>query len=114
MGWSTDGWEKGVIRQDDLDDAGVSISSTMRLRFIATDASPEGLVEAGLDAVLIQTIACESCVADFEGDGDLDAEDFFAFLDAFAASDDAADLEGDGDWDAEDFFLYLDAFANGC
>ncbi len=111
---STDGWQSAVIRQDALDAAGVNMSSTMRLRFIATDASPEGIVEAGLDAVLIQTVFCNTCVADFDGDGDIDADDFFAYLDAFAAGDDSADLEGDGDLDADDFFLYLDAFAAGC
>ena len=96
---TTNGWQNDVIRQDALDGAGVTSSSTMRLRFTATDASPEGVVEAGLDAVLIQTISCDAaCVADFDGDGDIDAEDFFAFLDAFAAGDDRADIEGDGTW----------------
>ncbi|MCB9845897.1 MAG: zinc-dependent metalloprotease [Phycisphaeraceae bacterium] len=53
---------------------------------------------------------CE-CTADLDEDGDADADDFFAFLDLFAAGADDADLDGDGDRDADDFFLYLDAFA---
>ncbi len=54
-----------------------------------------------------------SCPADIDGDGDLDAKDFFAYLDFFASGDDRADIDNDGDIDAEDFFAYLDLFANG-
>ncbi|MCB9845975.1 MAG: hypothetical protein H6811_08330 [Phycisphaeraceae bacterium] len=54
------------------------------------------------------------CLADIDGDGDADSDDFFGFLDLFVAGDDRADLDGDGDRDADDFFLYLDAFAAGC
>jgi len=57
---------------------------------------------------------CEGCVADIDGDGDADGDDFFAYLDLFAAGDPGADLDGDGDNDAGDFFLYLDAFVQGC
>lgn len=56
---------------------------------------------------------CE-CVADVDGDGDVDGEDFFGFLDQFASGDQGADLDGDGDRDANDFFLYLDLFEAGC
>ncbi len=111
---STASWQRYTITQDDLDAAGVSMSSTMRLRFTATDASPEGVVESGLDGVTIEILQCADCIADFEGDGDIDADDFFAFLDAFAASDPRADLDRDGDWDAQDFFAFLDAFVQGC
>ncbi len=54
--------------------------------------------------------ACETCVADLDCDGDSDADDFFAFLDLFAADDPDADLDADGDTDADDFFLFLDLF----
>ena len=55
------------------------------------------------------------CDADLDGDGDADADDFFDYLDAFAADDlDVCDIDGDGDCDADDFFDYLDQFAAGC
>ena len=54
---------------------------------------------------------CETCAADLDGDGDADADDFFAYLDLFASGDPGADLDGDGDNDADDFFMYLDLFA---
>ncbi|MCB9845978.1 MAG: YncE family protein [Phycisphaeraceae bacterium] len=64
------------------------------------------------DGASIITIA--GCPADIDGDGDADGDDFFAYLDLFAAGDSDADLDGDGDRDADDFFLYLDLFALGC
>ncbi|MCB9844965.1 MAG: hypothetical protein H6811_03115 [Phycisphaeraceae bacterium] len=54
------------------------------------------------------------CAADLDGDGDADGDDFFIYLDLFAAGDPDADLDGDGDRDADDFFAYLDLFALGC
>ena len=54
------------------------------------------------------------CAADIDGDGDIDAEDFFGFLDLFASGDGRADIDGDGDLDAGDFFAYLDLFSAGC
>lgn len=87
--------------------------------------------------LLIEPIV-ESCVVDMTGSGDpnnpdygvpngsLDVDDFFYFLDRFAAGDREADLTGssdpndstygrpDGDVDADDFFYFLDIFSQGC
>ncbi len=58
---------------------------------------------------------CGGCPADLDGDGDADSDDFFLYLDAFAAGDLAVcDIDGDGDCDSDDFFAYLDLFAAGC
>ncbi len=58
---------------------------------------------------------CEDlCPADLDGDGDADADDFFMYLDLFAAGDDRADIDGDGDLDAKDFFAYLGLFTEPC
>ena len=54
------------------------------------------------------------CPADLTGDGVADSEDFFAYLDLFAAGDAGADITGNGTIDADDFFAYLDLFAAGC
>ncbi|TVS08469.1 MAG: hypothetical protein EA423_01335 [Phycisphaerales bacterium] len=54
------------------------------------------------------------CVADLNGDGVVDADDFFLFLTLFAAADPIADINGDGVIDADDFFAYLSLFAAGC
>ncbi len=57
---------------------------------------------------------CETCPADLDGSGVLDADDFFLYLDLFAAGDPRADITGNGVIDANDFFAYLDLFAAGC
>ncbi len=58
--------------------------------------------------------AIPQCPADLDGSGTLDANDFFTYLDLFAAGDPAADITGNGVIDANDFFAYLDLFAAGC
>ncbi len=56
-----------------------------------------------------------SCPADLDGDSDADADDFFFYLDAFAAGDAGiCDTDGDGDCEADDFFAYLDLFILPC
>ncbi len=54
------------------------------------------------------------CEADLDSDGDIDADDFFAYLDLFAADDLLADINGNGTIDSDDFFGYLDMFVEGC
>ena len=65
--------------------------------------------------VVFRLEGLDACPADLDGDGDTDAEDFFSYLDAFAAGDvETCDIDADQDCDAEDFFGYLDLFAAGC
>ena len=53
--------------------------------------------------------------ADLDAEGDVDSDDFFAFLDAFADGDArVCNIDGDGDCDAVDFFGFLDLFASRC
>ncbi len=83
----------------------------------AEDISESGVIVGwGMFDGLPRAFALEpvDCAADLTGDGELDADDFFLYLDLFASGDSRADFEGDGDIDAEDFFLFLDAFAGGC
>lgn len=96
--------------------------------------------DANTTAILLNTIVvAPACPADLTGssnpsdpsfgvpDGVLDSNDFFFYLDRFAAGDLAiADLTGssdpnspsfgvpDGTLDASDFFFYLGRFAAGC
>ncbi|MCC5785532.1 MAG: hypothetical protein JJU33_02390 [Phycisphaerales bacterium] len=58
--------------------------------------------------------AAPTCPADLNGDGVIDADDFFLFLSLFASGDSRADINGDGVIDADDFFGYLALFAAGC
>ena len=77
--------------------------------------SPDGRRMYVTDANGIHVITYIECPADLDSDGDADADDFFAYLDAFAADDlSVCDIDGDGDCDADDFFGYLDLFSQGC
>jgi len=69
---ATDGglvWRRHTILQADLDAAGVTLTSTMRVRFTVNDGDPQSIVEAGIDGFDVSTTAgyidCNAnCVAD--------------------------------------------------
>ncbi len=54
------------------------------------------------------------CVADLTGDGRVDTNDFFRFLDYYQAQDPRADFTGEGAIDTNDFFAFLAAYEPGC
>ncbi len=66
------------------------------------------------DDLEITTGAGPTCPPDLNGDGVVDADDFFLFLNLFATGDMRADFNNDGVIDADDFFLFLNLFAAGC
>ncbi len=73
---------------------------------------PGNFIEQDVDASFV--LFLELC-ADVDRDGDVDSEDFFLFLDAFAAKNlDICDRDHTTVCDSEDFFLFLDLFAEGC
>lgn len=78
----------------------------------SSDAGPYTGTVQGVGGVTFGTIP--DCVADLNGDGVVDADDFFLFLSLFADGDPRADINGDGVIDADDFFAYLALFAQGC
>jgi hypothetical protein len=58
----TDGglsWRNHIVTTQDLIDAGVPPTATMRTRFTANDADPQSIVEGGLDAFAVFAIICE-------------------------------------------------------
>ncbi len=81
-------------------------------------AEPWPIMETRLGTEIEQfchrTECDDSCPGDTNGDGVVDADDFFNFLDNFAAGDDTADIDGNGTIDANDFFAFLDLFVAGC
>ena len=54
------------------------------------------------------------CIADWNGDGEVDINDFFAYLSDFEAGDPRADLNNDGEIDVTDFLIFLQEFEDGC
>lgn len=60
--------------------------------------------------------ACDPCVsvADFDGSGFIDLDDFVAFVNAFEDGGDDADVDGTGFVDTDDYDAFVRAFEAGC
>ncbi len=54
------------------------------------------------------------CDADLTGEGDVNTNDFFAFLALYQAQDVRADFAPDGSVNTNDFFAFLAAYQGGC
>ncbi|MFQ5429641.1 MAG: S8 family serine peptidase [Phycisphaerae bacterium] len=88
----TDGgltWRHHVITQADLDAAGVTLTSTMMLRFTANDANPQSINESGLDAFRVSGFTCDFTPApcptvpgDMDGNSIVDGRDVQGFVGA--------------------------------
>lgn len=55
-----------------------------------------------------------SCVADFNGDGNVDTRDVLSFLNAWTTGDSSADINGDGSVDTRDVLAFLNLWTAGC
>jgi hypothetical protein len=89
------------------------------------DVSPDGrFVMVGAKAVHANTFGngghvfmfevSGSCAVDITGDGQVNLQDFLAFLQLFASGDPRADFDGNTSVNIQDFLAFLQAFAAGC
>jgi hypothetical protein len=62
-------WRYDEITSDELQAAGVNLTSTMRLRFTCVDIYPEAIIEAGVDAFAVRYFGCEAmtCCGQYTG-----------------------------------------------
>lgn len=104
------GWIVASVRIADF----VALTDRFRVRFSVSDNPSDSVTEAAIDRFKIEEYLCQTCLADIDRDGDVDTEDFFAFIVAFVTGDAAADVNGDGSIDTSDFFAFISAFAEGC
>jgi subtilisin family serine protease len=98
----------------------IAASATMRLRFVALDADPGDVYEAGIDAVQATSVACtDPLPGDFDGDGDVDDGDFALFVTCLNGPGQpparctlglTADLDRDGDLDLADVAAFTAGF----
>lgn len=54
------------------------------------------------------------CLADFDGTGFVDFDDYIKFVQMFELGDDSADVDGSGFVDFDDFIFYVGLFEAGC
>jgi hypothetical protein len=70
---------------------------------------------AGLTGVgTLHTSCAPTCVADMNGDGQVNVQDFLLFLQLFSAGDSRADVNGTGDINVQDYLAYLQLYSAGC
>ncbi|MCB9850677.1 MAG: matrixin family metalloprotease [Phycisphaerales bacterium] len=94
----------------------VPTSSTVRVRFAATDELPNTTLEAAVDAVSVASYICYPADGDYDQDGDIDLADFRGLQECFdlavAGACDNVDMNGDNVVDAADYTIwrsFLDA-----
>ncbi|MEO1717687.1 MAG: GC-type dockerin domain-anchored protein [Planctomycetota bacterium] len=94
----------------------VDLTSTVRVKFVASDLGSPSVVEAGVDDVRILGYSCSAdvCVADVNGDGEVNPADFNAWVAAFNSQAPACDQNGDETCDAADFNAWILNFNAGC
>jgi hypothetical protein len=83
---------------------------------LRVEAAPGALPELVLadDEASIRVGAPPHCRGDFNADGTLNSQDFFAFLTSFFQGSPDADFNADGAVGSQDFFDFLGAFFAGC
>ncbi|MFI4855991.1 MAG: choice-of-anchor B family protein [Phycisphaerales bacterium JB065] len=107
---SNGGWFQHSFNPDDF----IPRSSTVKLRFIASDDDPQSLVEAAIDGFRVSYYACEdaSVPGDANGDGAVDLADLNMVLANFGQTTSDGDVTGDGSVDLADLNLVLAEFGN--
>ena len=58
--------------------------------------------------------AADDCVADFNGDGNVNTQDVLSFLNAWNAGSGTADINGDGNINTQDVLAFLNLWNAGC
>ena len=110
---STDGWEERSYRVADF----VTLTDSVRLRFLARDLGDGSLVEAAVDDLRIESVGCPDSgnPADIAPPfGVLDLADVNAFVQGFLNQDAAADIAAPfGVLDLADVSLFVSSFLVG-
>ena len=66
------------------------------------------------DALELRLGIRDTCVADFNDDGNVNTQDIIAFLNAWASGDASADINGDGTVNTQDVLAFLNLWNAGC
>ncbi|MHC4127606.1 MAG: choice-of-anchor B family protein [Planctomycetota bacterium] len=105
-------WRHHEITGSEIEGAGVTPTATMKVRYTATDANPQSIVEAGVDGFAVSELLC-SVPGDIDGDGTVGVNDFLLLLAGWGPCPDpcppscAADFDGDCTVGVNDFLILL-------
>ncbi|MFM9996940.1 MAG: hypothetical protein ACKVU4_14210 [Phycisphaerales bacterium] len=103
-----------VVKEFDLG-AFISLTSQVRVRFLATDNPNDSVTEAGLDRFRIVGYQCEApCYPDCTGEGTLSVADFGCFQGKYVLGDLYADCNGSGTLTVADFGCFQGEYVIGC
>jgi hypothetical protein len=94
---------------------GLTPTSTVRVRFVADDATG-AIVEAAIDDFAIDGASCTGavCRPDYNTDGVVTVQDIFDFLNGWFVSAPSADYNTDGVVTVQDIFDFLNGWFAGC
>lgn len=107
----TPGWNDAGFNVADY----VVPTSTVNIRFTASDNPNNSLMECAIDDLTVSRVECVSapgCPEDLNGDGGVTGADLGLLLAAWGTA--AADLNGDGTTNGADLGLLLAAFGTDC
>ena len=75
----------------------VTPTNQVRVAFVAEDADPQSIVEAGIDNFQLEIVVCgDSCLGDINSDGMVNVTDLLAIIAAWGTNDSDTDLDGNG------------------
>jgi hypothetical protein len=107
-------WRHHEISQQDMLDAGLTMTANMKIRYTANDADPQSINESGVDGFKVFAIGCGDDVpGDVDGNGVVDVVDFLALLAAWGPCPDPcppycpADFDDNCDVNVNDFLIQL-------
>lgn len=119
--WYLDGtFQIGLFGQQNIEIASLGLDNDVHeLRVVVVDETTWVRNEAMRASFMTEERTflidgVSSCLADLNGDGELDFFDVSAFLSLFGDGDLAADFNGDGELDFFDVSAFLAAFDAGC
>jgi hypothetical protein len=96
----------------------VTLTSQVRLRYVAEDLGSGSVVEAAVDDFQIREVVCDEtpCPGDLNNDGVVDLADLTLLLADFgcAGGSCVGDLDGNGSTELADLTLMLSAFGTAC
>ncbi len=94
----------------------VDLTSTIRVKFVASDLGAGSLVEAAIDDVRVFGVSCspDTCTGDVNGDFQVNLADLNLVLANFGQTSPLGDANADGQVNLADLNIVLASFGNTC